>query len=96
MALLDGNNDVVLLKSNPEFSIYSIKGNEICLFVVPERVNMNLSMYLDLSMASDYTELLNGVKNQMQVVEKLDKNRIESVHLYLPEPKPEDKEGDED
>lgn len=30
------------------------------------------------------------------VVEKLDKNRIESVHLYLPEPKPEDEEGDED
>ena len=29
------------------------------------------------------------------VVEKLDKNRIESVHLYLPEPKPEDEEGDE-
>ena len=30
------------------------------------------------------------------VVEKLDKNRIESVHLYLPEPKLEDEEGDED
>ena len=30
------------------------------------------------------------------VVEKLDKNRIESVHLYLPEPKPENEEGDED
>ena len=30
------------------------------------------------------------------VVEKLDKNRIESVHLYLPEPKPEDEKGDED
>ena len=30
------------------------------------------------------------------IVEKLDKNRIESVHLYLPEPKPEDEEGDED
>ena len=30
------------------------------------------------------------------VVEKLDKNRIESVHLYLPEPKKEDEEGDED
>lgn len=72
MALLDGNNNVTLLKSNSDFSVYSLNGNDICLFVVPEHVNGSLSLYLDLNMESDYKDILSGVKSQQQVIKKIE------------------------
>lgn len=74
MALLDGNNDVVLLKSGSEFSVYSLKGNDICLFVVPEKIIGKLSLYLDLNLESDYTLLLQGSKTQQQIIEEIAKD----------------------
>lgn len=71
MALLDDNNDVRCLNNNPEYSIYSLNGNSICLFCVPENIKGTLGLYLDLNMEKDYNELLQGAKTQQQVVEKV-------------------------
>ena len=60
----------------------------------PEQIRQAIIEHLDR-----LPEIGDGVTTEDDihlVVEKLDKNRIESVHLYLPEPKPEDEEGDED
>lgn len=74
MALLDGNNDIVTLKSNFEFSIYSLNGSDICLFVVPEKINGNQVLYLDLDNKNSYDELINGTKTKEQVVDKIEED----------------------
>ena len=74
MALLDSNSDIVLLKSSPDFGIYSLNGNDICLFVVPEKINGNQVLYLDLDNKGDYDEIINGTKSKEQVVDKIEED----------------------
>ena len=90
MALLDSNNDVTILKSEDSFDVYSLNGNDICLFCVPNRFNGSMSFYLDLNRDSDYNDLLQGKTNQDSVVSLIKgdyailKNTHENAILVVP------------